>query len=74
MPTLTCLEDSVCDSIEHAEDRLKILAEAKMRLLQSMKNPVTPNQYQQFTLLLEAVTQAEDIIKVIACRYHNHSL
>ncbi|EHT97963.1 hypothetical protein CKS_4572 [Pantoea stewartii subsp. stewartii DC283] len=40
-------------------------------MLQSMKGPATQEQYQQFTLLLEAVIQAEDIIKVIAYRYHN---
>ncbi len=71
MPTLTYLEDSVRDSIEQAEDRLRLLAAARIRLLQSMKGPATQEQYKQFTLLLEAVIQAEDIIKVIAYRYHN---
>lgn len=71
MPTLTYLEDSVRDSINQAQDRLKILQAAKIRLLQSMKGPATQEQYQQFTLLLEAVIQAEDIIKAIAYRYHN---
>ncbi|WP_447783523.1 EscE/YscE/SsaE family type III secretion system needle protein co-chaperone [Enterobacter asburiae] len=71
MPTLTYLEDSVRDSIHQAQERLKILQAAKIRLLQSMKGPATQGQYQQFTLLLEAVIQAEDIIKVIAYRYHN---
>ncbi|WP_252145092.1 EscE/YscE/SsaE family type III secretion system needle protein co-chaperone [Yokenella regensburgei] len=71
MPTLTYLEDSVRDSINQAQDRLKILQAAKIQLLQSMKGPATQEQYQQFTLLLEAVIQAEDIIKVIAYRYHN---
>lgn len=71
MPTLTYLEDSVRDSINQAQDRLKILQAAKIRLLQAMKGPATQKQYQQFTLLLEAVIQAKDIIKVIAFRYHN---
>lgn len=71
MPTLTYLEDSVRDSINQAQDRLKILQAAKIRLLQAMKGPTTQKQYQQFTLLLEAVIQAEDIITVIAFRYHN---
>jgi len=71
MPTLTNLEDSVRDSINQAQDRLKILQAAKIRLLQSMKGPAAQEQYQQFTLLLEAVIQADDIIKVIAYRYHN---
>ncbi|MFP2694216.1 EscE/YscE/SsaE family type III secretion system needle protein co-chaperone [Enterobacter ludwigii] len=71
MPTLTYLEDSVRDSINQAQDRLKILQTAKIRLLQLMKGPVSQEQYQQFTLLLDAVIQAEDIIKVIAYRYHN---
>jgi len=71
MPTLTYLEDSVRDSINQAQDRLKILQSIKIRLRQLMRGPVTQDQYQQFTLLLEAVIQAEDIIKVIAYRYHN---
>lgn len=71
MPTLTYLEDSVRDSINLAQDSLKILQEAKIRLMQSMKEPATQEQYQQFTLLLEAINQAEDIIRVIAYRYHN---
>lgn len=71
MPTLTYLEDSVRNSINEAQERLKILQVAKIRLLQSMKEPATQEQYQQFTLLLEAVIQAEAIIKVIAYRYHN---
>ncbi|MGL5700110.1 MAG: EscE/YscE/SsaE family type III secretion system needle protein co-chaperone [Kluyvera sp.] len=71
MPTLTYLEDSMRDSIAHAEDKLRILATARIRLLQLMKAPATQQQYQHFTLLLEAVIQAEDIIKVIAYRYHN---
>lgn len=71
MPTLTYLEDSVRDSINQAQDRLKILQVAKIRLQHSMKRPATKEQYQQFTLLLEAVLQAEDIINLIAYRYHN---
>ncbi|ECX2002014.1 EscE/YscE/SsaE family type III secretion system needle protein co-chaperone [Citrobacter braakii] len=71
MPTLTYLEDSLRDSINQAQDKLKILQAAKIRLQHSMKGPTTKEQYQQFTLLLEAVIQAEDIIKVIAYRYHN---
>lgn len=74
MPTLTHLEDSVRDSAILAEDKFKTLAAAKIRLLQSMKGSVTQKQYQQFTLLLEAVIQAEDIIRVIAFRYHNKAV
>lgn len=71
MPTLTYLEDSVRDSINLAQARLKILQTAKIRLLKLMKGPATQEQYQQFTILLEAIIQAGDIIKVIAYRYHN---
>ncbi|EPU3933603.1 EscE/YscE/SsaE family type III secretion system needle protein co-chaperone [Morganella morganii] len=71
MSTLTYLEDSVRDSVNRAQDRLNILQAAKIRLQQSMNEPVTREQHQQFTLLLEAVIQAEDIIRVIVYRYHN---
>lgn len=71
MPTLTYLEDSMRDSLHQVQERLKILQAAKIRLLQSMKDPAIQAQYQQLTLLLETVIQAEDIIKVIAYRYHN---
>lgn len=71
MPTLTYLEDCLRDSVDQSQDRLNILQVAKIRLLQSMKGPVTQEQYRQLTLLLEAVIQAKDIIRVIAYRYHN---
>ncbi|MFP1892482.1 EscE/YscE/SsaE family type III secretion system needle protein co-chaperone [Lonsdalea quercina] len=74
MPTLTDLEDHVRDSEAHTRERLVQLAEAKARLLRAMKGPSTPLQYQHITLLLEAVVQAEDIIKVIYFRYHNHQI
>ncbi|CHV90458.1 type III secretion system protein%2C YseE family [Salmonella enterica subsp. enterica serovar Typhi] len=33
-----------------------------------------PQQYQQNTLLLEAIEQAENIINIIYYRYHNSAL
>ncbi|MFM1139530.1 EscE/YscE/SsaE family type III secretion system needle protein co-chaperone [Yersinia mollaretii] len=39
-----------------------------------MQLPNHQEQYQQFTLLLEAVIQAEDIIDVIYFRYHNYRI
>ena len=72
MPTLTHLEDCVHDTPECTEEYLTVLTQAKQRLLQAMNNPLPQTQYQQFTLLLEAVIQAEDIIRVIYFRYHNH--
>lgn len=74
MPTLTDLEDRVRVSDEQTQERLRELASAKIRLLQAMKGPIVPAQYQQFTLLLEAVIQAENIINVIYFRYHNHPI
>ncbi|WP_278809022.1 EscE/YscE/SsaE family type III secretion system needle protein co-chaperone [Obesumbacterium proteus] len=74
MPTLTNLEDRLRDSDEHTRERLITLATVKSRLLKAMQGPMPREQYQQFTLLLEAVIQAEDIINVIYFRYHNHRI
>ncbi|NLS55309.1 EscE/YscE/SsaE family type III secretion system needle protein co-chaperone [Hafnia alvei] len=71
MATLTELEDRLRDSDEQTRERLTALAAVKSRLLEAMQNPMPQEQYQQFTLLLEAVIQAEDIINVIYFRYHN---
>ncbi|WP_211095740.1 EscE/YscE/SsaE family type III secretion system needle protein co-chaperone [Hafnia alvei] len=68
---MTELEDRLRDSDEQTRERLTALAAVKSRLLEAMQNPMPQEQYQQFTLLLEAVIQAEDIINVIYFRYHN---
>lgn len=74
MATLTVLEDRLRDSDEYAQTVFIKLATARYRLTQAMKNPITPEEYQHFALLLEAVIQSEDIIKVIYFRYHNAEL
>ncbi|MEY4474584.1 MAG: hypothetical protein RL248_351 [Pseudomonadota bacterium] len=74
MSTLTHLEDSLRDSDEQTKERLMILAAVSHRLLMAMQGPTNPEQYQRFTLLLEAVIQAEDIINVIYFRYHNYRI
>ncbi|AJJ62708.1 EscE/YscE/SsaE family type III secretion system needle protein co-chaperone [Yersinia aldovae] len=74
MPTLTDLEDSLRDSDEQTKERLMALAAVYHRLIVAMQGPASREQYQQFTLLLEAVIQAEDIINVIYFRYHNHRI
>jgi len=71
MPTLTDLEDRLRGSNEEAKEHLVILSAICHRLLIAMQAPMNPDEYQQFTLLLEAVIQAEDIINVIHFRYHN---
>ncbi|WP_408581923.1 EscE/YscE/SsaE family type III secretion system needle protein co-chaperone [Obesumbacterium proteus] len=71
---MTNLEDRLRDSDEQTRERLATLAAAKSRLIKAMQGPTPREQYQQFTLLLEAVIQAEDIINVIYFRYHNHQI
>ncbi len=74
MTTLTALEDRLRDSDEYAQTVSIELAAARYRLTQAMANPITPEEYQHFALLLEAVIQSEDIIEVIYFRYHNAEL
>ncbi len=62
------------DSDKQTRECLTALAAVKSHLLQAMQNPAPQEQYQRFTLLLEAVIQAENIIDVIYFRYHNYRI
>lgn len=74
MPTLTLIEDGLRDSPVQAEQWQRQLRAIQHRLRQAMISPVCPAQYQQFTVLLEAALQAEDILNGIYFRYHNAPL
>lgn len=74
MATLTQLEELLRQSPQRAHAlRLQVKA-ARHRLEKKNIHPQSQQQYQQNTLLLEALIQAEDIIKIIYYRYHNHAL
>lgn len=74
MPTLTHIEDGLRDSPAQAEQWQRQLRAIQRRLRQAMNTPAHPAQYQQFTVLLEAALQAEDILNGIYFRYHNAPL
>lgn len=74
MPTLTHIEDGLRDSPAQAEQWQRQLHAIQRRLRLAMNTPVRPEQYRQFTVLLEAALQAEDIISGIYFRYHNAPL
>lgn len=74
MTTLTALEDRIQGSNDDAQKALMVLSAARYRLTCAMARPITPEEYQHFALLLEAVIQSEDIIKTIYFRYHNTAL
>lgn len=74
MTTLTALEDRIQGSAEDAQRALMVLCAARRRLTCAMAKPITPEEYQHFALLLEAVIQSEDLIKIIYFRYHNTAL
>lgn len=74
MPTLTQIEDGLRESPSQAEQWQRQLHAIQHRLRQAVKSPVRPAQYQQFTVLLEAALQAEDILNGIYFCYHNASL
>lgn len=74
MPTLTHIEEGLRDSPAQAEQWQRQLRAIQRRLRQAMNSPARPAQYQQFTVLLEAAVQAEDILNGIYFRYHNAPL
>lgn len=69
MLTITHLEDQLRSTPTRAEELLQLLHAARSRLQQQMSIPAEQQRYQQITLLLEAVIQAEDIVKIIDYRY-----
>lgn len=69
MATLTALEDRLCDVNAQAE--IDLIIQVRARLEFALMKPMSREEYKELTLLLEAVVQAEDIIKVIYFRYHN---
>lgn len=74
MTTLTALEDRIQGSADDAQQALMVLSAARHRLVCVMGKPIAPEEYQHFALLLEAVIECEDIIKIIYFRYHNIAL
>lgn len=72
MQTLTELEDKLRKKRNNINELLAILAGARQRLQETLDSPGENMQYQRLTLLLEAVIQAEDIIKIINFRYRRY--
>ncbi|ECC1660048.1 TPA: type III secretion system chaperone SsaE [Salmonella enterica subsp. salamae] len=74
MTTLTRLEDLLLHSREEAKGIILQLRVARQQLEENNGKIQEPQQYQQNTLLLEAIEQAENIINTIYYRYHNSAL
>ncbi|EGZ3992473.1 type III secretion system chaperone SsaE [Salmonella enterica subsp. enterica serovar Wichita] len=74
MTTLTRLEDLLLHSREEAKGIILQLRAARRKLEENNSKIQDPQQYQQNTLLLEAIVQAENIINTIYYRYHNSAL
>ncbi|ECG8588935.1 type III secretion system chaperone SsaE [Salmonella enterica subsp. salamae] len=74
MTTLTQLEDLLLHSREEARGIILQLKTARQQLEKANAKTQDPRQYQQNTLLLEAIVQAENIINIIYYRYHNCAL
>ncbi len=74
MTTLTRLEDLLLHSCEEAKGIILQLRAARKQLEENNGKLQDPQQYQQNTLLLEAIEQAENIINTIYYRYHNSAL
>lgn len=74
MTTLTRLEDLLLHSREEAKGIILQLRAARKQLEENNDRLQDPQQYQQNTLLLEAIEQAENIINIIYYRYHNSAL
>lgn len=74
MTTLTRLEDLLLHSREEAKGIILQLRAARKQLEENNGKLQDPQQYQQNTLLLEAIEQAENIINIIYYRYHNSAL
>ncbi|HCL5250047.1 TPA: type III secretion system chaperone SsaE [Salmonella enterica] len=74
MTTLTQLEDLLLHSREEAKGIILQLRTARQKLEKVNSKIQNPQQYQQNTLLIEAIDQAENIISIIYYRYHNCAL
>ncbi|EAU7887266.1 type III secretion system chaperone SsaE [Salmonella enterica] len=74
MTTLTQLEDLLLHSREEAKGIILQLRAARQQLEKASGKVQDPQQYQQNTLLIEAIEQAENIINIIYYRYHNCAL
>ncbi|ECE4235075.1 type III secretion system chaperone SsaE [Salmonella enterica] len=74
MTTLTQLEDLLLHSREEAKGIILQLRAARRQLEKASGKVQDPQQYQQNTLLIEAIEQAENIINIIYYRYHNCAL
>ncbi|MBA3111581.1 type III secretion system chaperone SsaE [Salmonella enterica] len=74
MTTLTQLEDLLLHSREEAKGIILQLRTARQNLEKVNSKMQNPQQYQQNTLLIEAIDQAENIISIIYYRYHNCAL
>ncbi|ECF6072630.1 type III secretion system chaperone SsaE [Salmonella enterica subsp. houtenae] len=74
MTTLTQLEDVLFHSREEAKGIILQLRAARQQLEKINGKIQDPQQYQQNTLLIEAIEQAENIINIIYYRYHNCAL
>ncbi|EKS5667111.1 type III secretion system chaperone SsaE [Salmonella enterica] len=74
MTTLTQLEDVLFHSREEATGIILQLRSARQQLEKVNGKIQDPQQYQQNTLLIEAIEQAENIINIIYYRYHNCAL
>ncbi|HCM1917805.1 TPA: type III secretion system chaperone SsaE [Salmonella enterica subsp. salamae serovar 28:r:e,n,z15] len=74
MTTLTQLEDLLLHSREEAKGIILQLRTARQKLEKLNSKIKNPQQYQQNTLLIEAIDQAENIISIIYYRYHNCAL
>ncbi|EAT3566855.1 type III secretion system chaperone SsaE [Salmonella enterica] len=74
MTTLTQLEDLLLHSREEAKGIILQLRAARRQLEKACGKIQDPQQYQQNTLLIEAIEQAENIINIIYYRYHNCAL
>lgn len=74
MTTLTQLEDVLFHSREETKGIILQLRAARQQLEKINGKIQDPQQYQQNTLLIEAIEQAENIINIIYYRYHNCAL
>lgn len=71
MPTITYLEDCLRDSEQLAQERLSQIIMLRSHLCNALAHPASRDEYRSITLLLDAASEAENIIKVIYFRYHN---
>lgn len=74
MLTLTQLEEDLQNPQKEAGLLITQFAVARDRLQKTRLQPQNPAEYQQLTLLLHAIDQAETIINVIYFRCHSRWL